>query len=230
MERQRIATGAALARPADPSSHCEIAKARRNMDGRTPLEVADVTDEFLDSLPLDGPFPLLDREALAHFKQYLQSQHKRRFQNAAVMPSWMLRELDVRLSKVQRMCDNAEEYYRSMAATPGGAGQTDTARASAVANPVISVTNSPNARVNVGNLSATAAGRDLNQPGLQEVQHEPPPEGIWQALFRAVWRLPHWCKWPIIILLALVLVVFTLCVALPDATKQKIIDWITKQF
>ena len=45
----------------------------------------------------------------------------------------------------------------------GSAVQSQTERASAAVNPVISIKNSPNARVKMGNLSATAAGRDLNQ-------------------------------------------------------------------
>jgi len=67
-------------------------------------------------------------------------------------------------------------------------------------------------------------------PGSQKEQHEPPPEGIWQALFRALWRLPPWLKWPIIILTGVVLILFALYMALPDATKQKGVDWIAKHF
>jgi hypothetical protein len=66
--------------------------------------------------------------------------------------------------------------------------------------------------------------------GAQMTQHEPPPEGVWQALFGRVWRLPPWLKWPIIILTAIMLVLFALCVALPDATKQKLVDWIMKKW
>ena len=58
---------------------------------------------------------------------------------------------------------------------------------------------------------------------------EPPPEGVRQALFWRVWRLPPWLKWPIIILTGVVLLLFTVFVALPDATKQNILDWIRQQ-
>jgi hypothetical protein len=67
-----------------------------------------------------------------------------------------------------------------------------------------------------------------DKASVQGAQHEPPPEGVWQALFGWVWRFPPWLKWPIIILTAIVLVLFALCVALPDATKQRLLDWIMK--
>ena len=67
-------------------------------------------------------------------------------------------------------------------------------------------------------------------PGSQKEQHESAPESVRQAVFWQVWRWPCWLKWPAIIIAFLVGATFVIWATLPDATKQKVVDWIAKHF
>lgn len=88
-------------------------------------------------------------------------------------------------------------------------------------------------RLHLNSTPASPGGAEqsdpASMPGSEKAPHEPPPEGVWQALFRPLWRLRPWLKWLIIILTAALLVLFALYEALPEAYKQELLDWITKQ-
>jgi hypothetical protein len=89
-------------------------------------------------------------------------------------------------------------------ASPGGAAET------------------PKAPAEYAPAKATRAA------AMQKVHHETPPEGIKQAFFLRLWHLPPWQKWPIIILVAVLVLLYAIYGVLPEAAKLRILDWITK--
>jgi hypothetical protein len=63
-------------------------------------------------------------------------------------------------------------------------------------------------------------------PKKEHGRGEPSPDGIRQAIFRLLWHLPWWVKWPVIILGALVAAAYAFCALLPETAKQGFLDWI----